>query len=115
MGVRRQLYLEDDLEAANVRSEVRRLPVQRYVSYDDLERSGLLGEIVTELSRFSVGFVKIVERHGKEDVLLAGSGTLVQVHERVGILTADHVLQGLSSCGRQSDRRHRDTACLHVS
>lgn len=70
--------------------------MQHQLSYDDLERSSLLKEIVTELSRFSVGFVTLVDRHGKEDMILAGSGTLVQVHDRFGILTADHVLQNLT-------------------
>lgn len=70
--------------------------MQHQLSYDDLERSGVLKEIVTELSWFSVGFVKIVDLHGKEDMILAGSGTLVQVHDHFGILTADHVLQNLT-------------------
>jgi hypothetical protein len=71
--------------------------MKKQISYDDLERSGFLKEIETELSRFSVGFVKLVDRHGKEDMFHAGSGTMVQIHDRFGILTADHVLQNLTS------------------
>ena len=70
--------------------------MQRQLSYEEIERSSLLREIRMELSRFSVGFVKIVDLNGKEDVTLAGSGTFVQAQERFGILTADHVLQNLT-------------------
>lgn len=70
--------------------------MQKQLTYDDLESSGILNEIVTELTRFSIGFVKFVEKNGKEDMILAGSGTLVQAQDHFGILTADHVLQNLT-------------------
>jgi len=69
--------------------------MQHQISYDDLDRLGLLRKIVTELSRFSMGFVKVVDRNNKEDMVFAGSGTLIQAKEHFGVLTADHVLQNL--------------------
>jgi len=70
--------------------------MQRVISYSDLQRSGLLDEIAIELGRFSIGFVKIIEQPGKEDVIFAGSGTLIHFNNHYGILTADHVLQNLN-------------------
>ena len=97
------------------------------LSHDDLERLGLLGQVVNDLGMFSVAFVKLVERSGKEDMLLAGSGTLVQARGHFGILTADHVLQNLPhddvglifpTMGRESPHRvlvrADDSQKLHI-
>ena len=67
----------------------------RQLSCDDLVHSGLLNGVGDSLAQFSVGFVKLVERSGMEDMVFAGSGTLVKTQTRFGILTADHVLQNL--------------------
>ena len=67
--------------------------MSRVISCDELVRSGLLNRINDDLMRFTVGFVKLVDEFGKEDMRYAGSGTLVKTGERFGILTAGHVLQ----------------------
>ena len=56
-------------------------------------------EVVAEVGRvaadFSVGFAKISKGDHGDDVVLGGSGTLVQIEDMYGVLTADHVLDYL--------------------
>lgn len=47
------------------------------------------------ISDFVIGFVRLYETESGQDAELAGSGTLVQVDDRHGILTAYHVLDYL--------------------
>ena len=47
------------------------------------------------VASYQIGFVLVTRTEDSEDALLAGSGTLVAIDERKGILTADHVIQNL--------------------
>lgn len=67
--------------------------MSRVISCDELVRSGLLNRIADDVMQFTVGFVKLIDHSGKEDMSYAGSGTLVKTREQFGILTADHVLR----------------------
>ena len=59
-----------------------------------------LGQMTAEyLAPYIVGFVKI-RQPAQDDAFLAGSGTLIQVEERFGILTADHVIAELPRSGQ---------------
>lgn len=69
------------------------------LSFDELRDLGLADEVANTLRLFTVGFVRVVERNGREDFLHCGSGTLVNVNGRLGILTADHVLNNLPNTG----------------
>jgi len=52
------------------------------------------------LANYTVGFVKPEMRQPYNDAFLAGSGTLVQIGEQHGILTAHHVITGLPKIGK---------------
>ena len=65
------------------------------VSYDDLQRLGVLDDLATTLGMFSVAFIKLSDGPGQQDAFLGGSGTLVRVGNHLGVLTADHVLTAL--------------------
>jgi hypothetical protein len=56
-------------------------------------------EIAKYISDFAVGFVKLRDTPLGEDAELAGSGTLVQIDDFFGILTAYHVLKNLPQSG----------------
>lgn len=66
---------------------------------DGIRFSDVPREIVEEIGRaashFSIGFVTIREGESGQDAALGGSGTLVQVDDLYGVLTADHVLEKL--------------------
>lgn len=55
----------------------------------------LIEEISKDLSDFLIGFVRLHDTGSEEHAELGGSGTLVQIEETYGILTAHHVLEGL--------------------
>jgi len=52
-------------------------------------------EAAKELSDFVIGFVKLRETKSEQDACLGGSGTLVQIDDTYGILSAWHVLNPL--------------------
>ena len=60
---------------------------------------------------YLIGIVKIIETEPKEDVILIGSGTLVDINGTLGILTAQHVIDAIPSYGNLgliiSDKIHR--------
>jgi len=60
---------------------------------------------------YLIGIVKIIETEGKEDVVLMGSGTLVDINGVFGIITAQHVMDALQSDGNLgfiiSEKLHR--------
>jgi hypothetical protein len=56
-------------------------------------------EIAKYISDFAVGFVKVCDTPLGEEAELAGSGTLVQIDDFFGILTAYHVLKNLPQSG----------------
>ncbi len=59
----------------------------------------LIERISKRLSHYLVGILRIEERETSEDVSLIGSGTLIQIDNVYGILTAHHVAKALSSKG----------------
>ena len=65
------------------------------VSYDELQRLGVLDDLATRLGMFSVAFIRLSDEPGQQDAFLGGSGTLVRVGNKLGVLTADHVLTAL--------------------
>jgi len=67
--------------------------MRQHISAIEFSQSGIFDEIANELAQFTIGFVKLNEQSGKEDIIFAGSGTLVKTDKHYGILTADHVLQ----------------------
>jgi hypothetical protein len=52
------------------------------------------------VASYQIGFALVTQANDAEDAVLAGSGTLVSIDGRKGILTADHVIQNL--LGRQT-------------
>ena len=52
----------------------------------------LVEEISKDISDFVIGFVRLHEPEAGDDAELGGSGTLVQIDNTAGILTARHVL-----------------------
>lgn len=60
----------------------------------------LFEEIVQDLARFSVGFLRVEDTPRGQDAFLLGSGTLVAVGETRAILTAHHVVRILPRTGR---------------
>lgn len=67
--------------------------MRRNISAAEFFQSGVIEEITYELAQFTIGFVKLNEQSGRENIIFAGSGTLVKTDKHYGILTADHVLQ----------------------
>jgi len=59
----------------------------------------LIERISKRLSHYLAGILRIEERETSEDVSLIGSGTLIQIDNVYGILTAHHVAKALSSKG----------------
>jgi len=60
----------------------------------------LFEEIVQDLARFSIGFLRVQDTPRGLDAFLLGSGTLISVGETRAILTAHHVVQVLPRTGR---------------
>lgn len=60
----------------------------------------LFEEIVQDLARFSVGFLRVEDTPRGQDAFLLGSGTLVAIGETRAILTAHHVVRVLPRSGR---------------
>ncbi len=60
---------------------------------------------------YLIGIVRIIETERKEDAVLIGSGTLVDINGTLGILTAHHVIDALPSHGNLgfivSEQLHR--------
>lgn len=56
-------------------------------------------EIAKYISDFMVGFVKLRDNDFDQEAELGGSGTLVQIDDVYGILTAYHVLKNLPDTG----------------
>lgn len=56
-------------------------------------------EIAKDISDFMVGFAKLCNTDFEQDAELGGSGTLVQIDDVYGILTAYHVLKKLPDTG----------------
>jgi hypothetical protein len=59
----------------------------------------LVEEISKDISVFVIGFVRLHETEAGNDAELGGSGTLVQIDNTAGILTARHVLEHLPTTG----------------
>lgn len=59
----------------------------------------LIKEISEDLSDFLIGFVRVRDTATGQDAELAGSGTLIQVDDTYGILTAHHVMECLQRTG----------------
>lgn len=74
------------------------------LSMSEIPRN-LIENVSKDISDFVIGFVKLREikseheNTSEEDAELGGSGTLVQIEETSGILTAHHVLQNLPKTG----------------
>lgn len=62
--------------------------------------NSLFEEIVQNLARFSIGFLRLEDTPNGQDAILLGSGTLVAVGETRAILTAHHVVRALPRTGR---------------
>jgi hypothetical protein len=61
--------------------------------------SQLIEEISKDISDFVIGLVRLRDTPSGQDAELGGSGTLVQIDETYGILTAHHVLSNLPKDG----------------
>jgi hypothetical protein len=59
----------------------------------------LVEEISKDISDFVIGFVRLHKTEAGNDAELGGSGTLVQIDNTAGILTARHVLEHLPTTG----------------
>jgi hypothetical protein len=59
----------------------------------------LIEEISKDILNFLIGFVRVRDTATGQDAELAGSGTLVQIDDTYGILTAHHVMECLPRMG----------------
>lgn len=60
---------------------------------------GLIEEVSTDILNFLIGFVRVRSTPTGQDAELAGSGTLIQIDNTYGILTAHHVMEHLPRTG----------------
>lgn len=67
--------------------------------------SEFLESVGREILNFTVGIVRLTNREGVEDLALLGSGTLIDMDGKLGILTAQHVIEEIP-------RKNRDIGFL---
>ncbi len=60
----------------------------------------LIEEVSKQISHYLIGIVKIQKSLTSEDAILIGSGTLVEIENTFGILTAHHVMERLPPQGK---------------
>lgn len=61
--------------------------------------SDFLKTATRDILNYTIGLVNVTENDGIEDAAIIGSGTLVNVNDTYGILTANHVIDAFSSDG----------------
>lgn len=72
---------------------------QGTVELTNTQQNELIETISSQLYHYQVGFVRISKNKSSEDAVPAGSGTLVEIDGIYGILTAQHVIDGLPKDG----------------